>query len=388
MKQPLLPFALAPALPLALGGLLTFAVAMGIGRFVYTPILPMMMRELGLSSSAAGLIASVNFIGYLIGALMAAAPALPGTQRSGLLAALVISTITTAEMALTPDPYIFAALRFFSGIASAFAMVLSTSLVLDRLRAAGAAHLSWLHFAGIGFGIALSAIAVFVASENGGGWKSAWIVSGILSAIGTGCVFLLVPDEASARADFPARSSYAKGFWPLAFAYGLFGFGYVITATFIVAQARTEQSAALECTIWVIVGLGAMPSVAMWAALAGRLGLTRAFGIACCVEALGVSASVLGSGRGGLLFAAALFGATFMGIVSLGVMAARQMAIGNARRAVAVMTAAFSIGQIIGPSFAGFLADQSGGFLWPVLSASAALLAASGISLSLRPAKA
>lgn len=371
---------------LALGGLLTFAVAMGIGRFVYTPILPMMMRELGLSSSTAGLIASANFIGYLIGALMAAAPSLPGSQRSGLFMALIVSTITTAEMALTPDPYVFAALRFFSGIASAFAMVLSTSLVLDRLRASGAAHLSWLHFAGIGFGIAVSAMAVYLVHENHGGWRGAWIVSGILSAIGTACVMLLVPDEPMARREFPADAAYAAGFWSLAFAYGLFGFGYVITATFLVAQARAENSAALDCALWVIVGLGAMPSVALWAHIAGRAGLTRAFGLACLIEALGISASVLMSGRAGLLIAAALFGGTFMGIVSLGVMAARVLTHGDPRRAIAVMTSAFSIGQIIGPSFAGFLADLSGGFLWPVLSASAALLMAAIISLSLRPA--
>lgn len=369
---------------LALGGMLTFAVAMGIGRFVYTPILPMMMRELGLSSSLLGLIASANFLGYLIGALMAAAPTLPGSQRGGLIAALIISTITTAEMALTPDPWIFAALRFFGGIASAFAMVLSSALVLDRLRTAGAAHLSWIHFAGIGFGIAVSALAVYWVGESGLGWQGAWIISGALSAIGTMMVWWLVPDQTAQRSDGPLRGGFASGFWPLACAYGLFGFGYVITATFLVAQARAENSALLECALWVIVGIGAMPSVALWAKAAGRIGLTRAFGIACIIEAVGVAASVLTTGRGGLLFAAVAFGATFMGVVSLGVMAARNMAVGDPRRAIAVMTAAFSIGQIIGPGFAGYIADRSGAFLWPVLTASAALLIAAAISLSLR----
>ena len=368
--------------------MLALAISMGIGRFVYTPILPMMMRELGLTSSVAGLIASANFTGYLLGAVMAAAPALPVTQRSGLLFALTVSTITTAEMALTPDPYIFAALRFFGGVASAFAMVLAASLVLDRLRAAGAAQLSWLHFAGIGFGIALSALAVYAAGEAALGWRGAWIVSGLLSLAGTAGVMLLVRDEIAPRTEFPGGGGYAPGFWPLAFAYGLFGFGYVITATFVVAQARMENSPGFECAIWVVAGLAAMPSVALWASLAGRIGLTRAFGIACAVEAFGIALSVLWTGRAGLLLAAGAFGATFMGIVALGVMAARNMAIGDPRRAIAVMTAAFSIGQIVGPSFGGFLADRSGAFLWPVLTASAALLVAAAISLAVRPARA
>src|SRR5471030_2039503 len=86
------------ALSIALGGLIAMAVGIGIGRFVYTPILPPMFAALGFSKATAGLIASANFAGYLAGALGAARTTLPGTRRMWLLGALVLSAATTFAM--------------------------------------------------------------------------------------------------------------------------------------------------------------------------------------------------------------------------------------------------------------------------------------------------
>ena len=122
---------------LALGGLLALAVAMGVGRFVYTPILPFMLEDLGLTKGQAGLIASANFAGYLAGALLAMAPVLPGSRRAWLLGALVMSALTTAAVGLASSMTAFLALRFAGGVASAFVLVFASTLVLERLRIAG-----------------------------------------------------------------------------------------------------------------------------------------------------------------------------------------------------------------------------------------------------------
>src|SRR4029077_20505636 len=114
----------APAKPhaisAALGGMIAIAAALGVGRFVYTPILPPMVAALGLSKSAAGLIASANFLGYLLGALTAALPKLPGPRRSWLFGSLAISAFTTAAMGLSESLPAFLVLRFAGGAASAF----------------------------------------------------------------------------------------------------------------------------------------------------------------------------------------------------------------------------------------------------------------------------
>src|SRR5262249_32911106 len=137
----------------ALGGLVAIAAALGIGRFVYTPILPPMIEALRLSKSEAGLIASVNFMGYLLGALLAATPGLVGSRRLWLLGALAISAITTAAMGLTQMLPAFLGLRLIGGIASAFVLILSSPILLDRFGEAGRSGLLGLHFGGVGTGI-------------------------------------------------------------------------------------------------------------------------------------------------------------------------------------------------------------------------------------------
>src|SRR6202167_6565089 len=118
---------------LAFGGLASMTAAIGIGRFVYTPILPAMLGALGWSKSDAGLIASVNFLGYLVGALLAGLPFVMRRPRLWLLTALTISAVSTAAMAIPSDIVSFAALRFAGGIASAFSIVSASTLALERL---------------------------------------------------------------------------------------------------------------------------------------------------------------------------------------------------------------------------------------------------------------
>jgi predicted MFS family arabinose efflux permease len=168
-------------------------------------------------------------------------------------------------------------------------------------------------------------------------------------------------------------------------AYGLFGFGYVVTATFLVLIVRsTAEVRSLEPIIWLVVGLAAIPSVALWTLLARRVGMSLAFAVACLAEAVGVGASVLWPTAPGVLLAAALLGGTFMGLTALGIGAARALAVGDPRTLTAVMTASFDIGQMIGPLVGGVLADRSGSFASASLLAAAALLVAAALALQVR----
>ena len=121
---------------LSLGGLLAMAAGIGVGRFVYTPILPPMVEALHLTKAQAGLIASANFIGYFAGALLATMR-LPGSRRSWLLGSLAVTAICLAAMGLTSSVPLFLLLRLVAGMASAFALIFSSALVLDRLASAG-----------------------------------------------------------------------------------------------------------------------------------------------------------------------------------------------------------------------------------------------------------
>lgn len=366
---------------IAAGGLIAMAAGIGIGRFVYTPILPAMLADLGLSGMAAGLIASANFAGYLAGALGASRAALPGSRRGWLLGALAVSAATTGGMGLVSGLPAFMLLRFLGGIASALALILSSALVLDRLAAVGRPRLAALHFAGVGVGIVASALAVSALLMAGGGWRPMWFASGGLAAAACAGVALLVPageTEAPAVASGGGRGPRLRR---MVLAYGLFGFGYVITATFLVAIVRaTPAVRALEPAVWVMVGLAAAPSVLLWSAIGRRWGVASAFAAAALTEAVGVLASVVWPSAAGICAAAVLVGGTFMGLTAMGLMRARELAAGDPRRAMAAMTAAFGVGQIVGPVLAGVLADALGGFAVPSAAAVAALVGAAWLA--------
>jgi predicted MFS family arabinose efflux permease len=368
---------------LAAGGLIAMAAAIGIGRFIYTPILPPMAEGLHLTKGQAGLIASANFLGYLVGALAAALPRLEGSLRGWLLTALAISAATTAGTAWPDDMTAILALRFVGGVASAYVLVLASALVLDRLGAAGKAGLSAVHFSGVGIGITASALLTWALASIDAGWRAMWIGGGLLSLAGLAAVAVLVPGAKIAQSPQPpalGRSSDPR-LRPLTVAYGLFGFGYIITITFIVVIVRASPGAkAVEPMFWLVLGLAAIPSVALWVAAARRFGVMRTFAAASAVEAVGVFSSVAWPTITGLFVASGLLGATFMGLTALGLIGARELAPGNSRRWVAILTSAFGLGQIVGPIVAGYGFDLTGNFFLPSMLAVVALVISAGLA--------
>ncbi|MBO0758095.1 MAG: YbfB/YjiJ family MFS transporter, partial [Bradyrhizobiaceae bacterium] len=165
-------------------------------------------------------------------------------------------------------------------------------------------------------------------------------------------------------------------------AYGLFGFGYVITATFLVTIVReSSEIRPLEPWIWMLFGVSAMPSVPLWQGLGHQIGLMRAYAIACVIEATGVVASVDWLSISGVCVSAVLLGGTFMGLTALGLMSGRALAGGQPQRVIGLMTASFGAGQMIGPYVAGILADVSGGLRLPSRLAAGALVIAALLAI-------
>ena len=372
----------------AFAGMIAMAVAMGIGRFVYTPILPGMMEELHLSPANAGWIASANYLGYLLGALAAAGGWAHGRERLLMLVALAASTVLAAMMGLSDTMVAFLVIRFLAGLASAFVMVFMSSIVFSHINAAGRGDLQAWHFGGVGLGIAISAAMMAVLVTEHAGWAAGWLWSSAISACGFLVVALLVNEgplsngEATREPALPKDRSLMK----IIIAYGLFGFGYVVTATFLVAIVRQGGgSRVFEAMVWLVAGVAAFPSTWAWQKIAARIGLHAAYALACLVEVVGVTASVALGGYMGPLLGGLLLGGTFMAITALGLQAARRQAPKSARRIFALMTASFGLGQIIGPIVAGLLAQASGDFFLASIVAAAMLVASGAITWSAAP---
>jgi predicted MFS family arabinose efflux permease len=380
-------------LSVAIGGLISLAAVMGIGRFVYTPILPYMVDALSLTKSEAGLIAAANYLGYLLGALAGATGLVGGNRRHWMLWGIAVSAATTAAMAATTSPYLFMAFRFTGGLASSLFMVFGSALIFERLAAAKRPDLSYVFFAGVGVGIAGSAALVAALGAAGFGWDGQWVATGGLAIAGIAAVAWLIPP---APGDTPAPpppggSRTDRRMIPLSVAYGLFGFGYVITTTFISAIVRqTPEIAHIEPYIWIVVGLGALPSVAFWSWIGRRTGNPIAFALACLVEATGVTITVLVADPAAVLVAAVMVGGTFVCITAVGLFIATDLASSygaDPRRMIALVTGIFGIGQMVGPAFAGYVADITGTFTAPSLIAAGALVIGAGLAMTLRMGK-
>lgn len=373
---------------IAFAGMIGMAVAMGVGRFVYTPILPGMMSELGLSPSQAGWIASANYLGYLVGAFAGAGAWAAGAERRIMLAGLVASALLAAAMAFTENIWAFVLIRFLAGLASAFVMVFLAAIVFSHLAHNNRNDLQAMHFAGVGLGICISSLMMAALVGWQAHWPAGWLWAAAISAAGLGVVFWLIRVGPAGQGGpvhepkLPADPDLTR----LIIAYGVFGFGYIVTATFLIAIVRAENGGRLmESAVWLVTGLAALPSVYLWGRLARSKGPVIAF-IACClVEAVGVAASVNLGGAGGPLLGGALLGATFVAATAYGLQGARLLAPQSPRRAFALMTASFGVGQILGPVVAGFLAQQTGSYFLPSMLAALALVVAAALVWNVSP---
>ena len=363
------------------GGIASLLLALGVARFSYTPLLPLMQEQAGLGVFAAGALAAVNYAGYLAGALLAAL--LDDQQLKYRLYRLgmVVSVLSTVVMALTTDDVLWAVSRFFAGLGSAAGMLLGTGLVLNWLIRHDHRSELGIHFAGIGLGIAGSAVLVELLTPALD-WRAQWYV---FTAVG---VLLLVPAlrwvpppapaahthtrSGVAMVDRPPRRVFVLMFVA---AYFCAGVAYVIGATFIVTIV--EHLPGLDGRgnlAFFVIGIGAAPASIVWDLVARRLGDLPALTAAAVLQIVGILLPVLVGGLAWTLLGALLFGGTFVGMVSLVLTMAGRFYPTRPARMMGTMTLSYGVAQIIGPTVTGALATRFDGYAVGLYLAAGALL--------------
>ncbi|MFC4535406.1 YbfB/YjiJ family MFS transporter [Sphaerisporangium dianthi] len=324
------------------------AAGMGVGRFVYTPILPLMHAQAGLSASAGASLATANYVGYLLGALVGILT--PALVRSPavLRASLVVLTATLAAMPATHATTAWAGLRLLAGVASALIFVIAVNSLLGHLRE-HPAHLPGWAFGGVGAGIALSGALILVL-RGIAGWQAAWWVAAALCALLGVVSWTLRPEETPAPG--PSEAATRPGtrthrwFGALFVSYTLEGVGYIVAGTFLVAAIGQSAPGWAGSGAWVLVGLAAVPSSALWAWLGRRWSRPGLLLAALVIQAAGIALPALAGGVTSALVSAVLFGATFIGVSTLALAAGAHL---RFPRSVALLTTGYSAGQILGP---------------------------------------
>jgi predicted MFS family arabinose efflux permease len=370
------------ALRVLFGGMLGMMVVMGIGRFAFTPIIPLMQRDLAISNSLAGGLASLNYVGYLAGALVCAF--WPQILRKNILNLLTLLTciLTTFLMGLTQSVILWGVLRLLAGYVSAVLFVAIAVEVSERLVEYGYSRFGSALYGGIGLGIAFSGVMVPVMDWLGG-WSFTWLAMGgfslLLSAAG-----VMVAGKRTAALQVANKNSATESkqgrTGKLATAYFLEGFGYIISGTFLVTMiANTPGLSGFAPYSWVVAGVAAAPSTILWQLFALRVGTHQALITAYLVQAGGLFLSINANTMFQAGLAAIIFGGTFLGIVALVMSEGARRSGKNSSRVAAILTACFGGGQVIGPQLAGILADLKGDFTLPLLMAALAILVAAAL---------
>lgn len=362
-------------------GLLALAVAMGIGRFAFTPMLPLMIRAGSADVAAGGWLAAANYAGYLLGALTAARVLLT-PQRLGL-AALAAIVLSTAAMGWTDSMALWLLLRFVAGVASAWALVSTSVWCLAWLARFDRPAGPGLLYAGVGAGIALAGLYCWRAGAGGVAPEALWLQLGALALAGLVVVAVLMPrDTLASAAPVDASASAPAGGvpWGVVVCYGILGFGYILPATFLPVLARAVvDDPAVFGAAWPVFGAAAALSTLLASVVLARVARRHVLAGSHAAMALGCLLPVLHLSALTVLLAALLVGGTFMVATMAGMQEARARTAGDPTRALGRMTAAFAIGQMAGPMLSAILSGSAQGFggLFIALAVGAAALLAS-----------
>ena len=330
-------------------GLLALASAMGIGRFSLTPIMPLMQRDLGLTLAQGGWLATANYLGYLAGALICMAKVI--RPAAAIRFGLVCVASFTMAMAASDWLPLWVTFRFLAGVASAFVLVGVSAWALPILAAQDKAQWSGRVFAGVGVGVAFAGLLGLVASIDGWSSRASWVGLGGVAAVLAALLWKpLAIDSARPVSGSQARARLPYRVFVVAACYGVFGYGYIIPATFLPAQARGYiDDPVVIGWIWPVFGTAAAISTLAATRWSQRLSPRQLWILAQWGLAAGVLAPVLAINMTTLLIAALCVGGTFMVITMAGIKELLRIDAPQAARGVGMMTAAFAIGQIAGP---------------------------------------
>ncbi|MGU3523508.1 YbfB/YjiJ family MFS transporter [Enterobacteriaceae bacterium C23F] len=338
------------ALRTALSGFVMLVVAMGIGRFAFTPQVPLMIADAQLTLTSAGLVAAMNYLGYLLGAwdAMRAHRGVEGRLYAGILGAVVLTFLS----AWADNAWLHGLLRLVIGAMSGWAMVLTAAWTNERLAHAGKPGLSAAVFAGPGAGIALSGLlAVWIHSQHFSAAEG-WLLYGLLALVLIAFVsrWLPRPGDFHRPGGQPEPLLLTANLKRLVWSYSLAGFGYILPATFLsqMASARFPDSLFAQF-LWPVFGAAAVVGIGLSIVLRGVGHTYQRLAIVLWLQGVGVLAAWLVPGMSGLVMGALLVGGGFLCAVQLSLLYGRELAPQHTRYMAGLLTTGYAVGQLVGP---------------------------------------
>lgn len=360
-------------------------MAMGIGRFALTPQLPHLIGEGQIDLTDAGLIAAANYLGYFVGAVDSMFARSHQHVRGRMLGGLWLCVLLTLASFWAEGFWAHLLLRFGTGVASAWALVMITGVSQPLAIAAGRPRWGALVFAGPGLGILLTGLLALGSNLLGQNSATLWLVYGLVALLMLLAILPFLPRPTVGTVPSPTADRRANGsIAHLGWIYVLYGLGYIIPATFLSQMASAQFKGAWQADLfWPCFGLAAALGVWLVSLRTPDPDTTGYWLMATLwMQAAGVFACLLGNATG-LALGVLLCGLPFLACMQLVMQRLREVAPHGTQRSTGLLTACFAMGQLSGPLLASLSSHLSGGLQPALLFAASGLLLAG--SLLLRP---
>jgi predicted MFS family arabinose efflux permease len=363
-------------------------MAMGIGRFALTPQMPHLLSEGQIDLTGAGLIAAANYLGYFVGAVDSIFARSHHHVRGRLYGGLWLCVLLTLASYWAQGFWPHLLLRFGTGVASAWVLVMITSLSQPLAIAAGRPRLGALVFAGPGLGILLTGLLALGSNLLGQSSATLWLVYGGVALVMLLAILPFLPKPSTTRISIARQTESASNdsITHLCWIYALYGVGYIIPATFLSQMASAQFKGAWQADLfWPCFGLAAAMGVVVASLRRKDPNTTRRWLMTTLwLQAGGVFACLLGNGWG-LALGVLLCGGPFLACAQLVMARLQEIAPHGYQRSTGLLTASFAMGQLSGPLLASVSSHVSGGLQPALVIAGAGLLLAGSVLLSRQP---
>ena len=338
-----------------LAGIIALIIGVGVARFVFTSLLPPMLEDY-LTISFAGVLASINYVGYLSGSIFSVFIKDINTKVKFFRLGMFLAVITTLMLGVTTSETIWIISRVLAGFGAAMALVVGSAIVMNKLNIQNKTKAMGIHFSGIGFSILISDLIVRIVFYFNGTWQFAWVVLAIFAFVMSFYSMYILSYDNEVKQNSVKHHIDKKLFSPfvviLIMAYFCEGVGMVVQGTFLPDIINSLKGLeGFGSFTWTLVGLAGIPSCIIWMMLAHKYGSVNIIILAMFLQVIGILISALTNNIYLNLFSGILYGGTFIGLVALFMNLGGKIAGNNPVMLMGALTTAYGIGQVVAPLY-------------------------------------
>ena len=349
-----------------IAGICSLIVTVGVARFSYSLLLPVMQEGAGLTELGGGWLASTNFMGYMSGVLLAASMHNLNYKYNLHRVYLILSVMTSAAMVMTTDITTWAILRFLAGTCASGGFIIASGLVLKWLVKNNHRAELGIHFAGAGLSIVITSLLFEAMQTISADWQQQWLALSVLAVVFSVPAWLWMPHPSSENKnqenvkDNPPSKKFKS---LMMLAYFCAGYGYAVSSTFIVdIVERTKGLQGQGGFVFLLIGLAAIPATLIWDRVARRFGYLRTLIAAYLLQVIGIILPAINDSLPTVIISALLFGGTFIACVSLVLTMAGKFFPSDPAKFMGTMTLSYGAAQIIAPVCTGYIVETYGSY--------------------------